>query len=1343
MKNKMCGRKPRGLALLTAVLLLVSGVAFAAADTESMMDSGAGPVLTDLRLLDAGGNDLDGAVVEAGAAVTLEYSYRNNEQEAQDSLIESASPSGDVLAVDIPHEISLTGAVFSGAEGTVTGGNRVTVKLPAAGGIFSIHAALDAAVTGAENERTLLFPLGGGHTKAITLRFTAARSLLSTEEPFNFLTSAKLYKAGTGDQFIPIEQEKDIPKDAKVRIRYDYRYTGGGNISTDVTYYFHLPQQIAILHPPLPVKITDNSGNVVAAGNADGVGRVAIQFNEKNGAQKEGHMWFEADFNGAKIDNKGRQNIVFSTPDGTSIGNAEVDFAFDQISAKVDLTKKGQADLTDKTIEWTITAKPQMTNALDGDRKFSAWTITDDITDPNLTLTDISSCSIAPAPAGVGGGFDLDKSGSHPKLTYTFPVDTAINADTEYTIKFKTGFNLNAFQGGKDKATFTNKAAAAFTYPQYEKNSSTGLVQVASTPKDGSGQSKNASVEIAGGKLDKEGALTAGKDITWTVKVTNSLRLPDPKIVDTLPAGLNYKSGSAKIGGVSITPTEGTDAKGNTTLTFNLPDAATEQIITYVTTIDNAYWGGAQNFKNHVSFSGTEPGPSMTKDATVELGAALVTKAGSYNPESHTIRWTIGLKKEAGLTDVTITDVIPSAGNDALTYVDGTLNAPDAASADYNEVTKTITVQYTNVSAARTITFDTLVDNSNYWAVNLGSNKDIFNKITIASPGLTNPVAVTGKAAVTSEVLKKEKDGMYDVINRHAGWKLTVNRNKMEMNGAVITDTIPDGWEFVEEGFDDSSIVEKKDYNASTRLLTLTLKKMEKGGGPYEICYQTRLVDESKLEQNDQPQVSNTAIIQADEIPGEAASTASQKIAKSVITKTGEPKGYNAIEWTVLVNNNLLTLENPELEDVLAADLTLDPFSVKLYRLELNPDGSVKARTEEPVSPENIEVSGQTFLFKFNKTIQDAYELVFTTDVETDTAFSNEIHFRNGTVDLSAKSAPVKANTSASGGGTAGNKGSVEITKTDSEGKPLKGVVFQMGIATAETNEHGIALFENVKAGTYDIKELKPLDGYICDPAEAAKLQGVTVKAKEKTTLTVKNRLIKCDVAITKTGEGNVPLPDVEIDLFRKDTDAPYSHADAWKTVKTDENGKASFPALPYGDYFYREAAAPAGYIWDDTLHPFTVTDETPKSLTLMNRKQPPAPVADGGSGGGGSGGGSGGSPSSGQLKPPSPSASPDAPERPGAETVTETTPRDTARQGSFDAPPDSHYKLTRPPDFGTVVVNGDGTWEYTPTPGFRGTDKFSVEIREPGGKIRPVDVLVTIADAAVPKGVPNTGGCF
>lgn len=1343
MKNKLFGRKPRGLALLTAVILLVSGVSFAGASGEST-DSGAEPALTDLRLLDAAGNDLDGAATEAGAAVTLEYSYRGNHRETVDSDGKALSPDGDEIRVECPPEIDLAGAAFFGAEGEVTGGNTVLVRPLAADGTFSIGAALNAAVIGAENEKTLLFPLSGGDTKAVTLRFAAARSFFSTEEPFNFLTSATLLNS-QGQAL-----GKNVPKDAKVRVAYQYKYEGAENIPTDVVYYFQMPEQIAVTLPPLPIKIEDDAGITVAEGEADGNGRVTIQFNKKNGAKKEGTMWFEANFDAAKIQNSGRQHLLFLTPDNTPIGNVDVDFAFDQIGAEVNLTKAGKADLTDKTIQWTITAKPQMTNALDGDREFSSWTITDEITDPNLTLTDTASCSITPNP---GGSFSIDASGSHPKLVYTFPADTAIAADTAYTLKFKTGFKMDAFQNGAEKAKFKNKAAAAFQYPQYEKNPDTGIVQQNSIPKDGNGESKEASVEIAGGKLDKKGALTAGKEITWTVKVTNSLQLPDPKIMDTLPAGLSYKSGSAKIGGTSITPTAGTDAGGNKTLTFVLPDAATEQIITYVTTIQDGYWGGAQNFKNHVAFSGTGPGPSMTKDAEVELGAALVTKSGSYNPENHTIHWTIDLKKEAELTNVIITDVLPHTGDDALTYVENSLSASGAAGSGYDPATKTIAVEYSDVPpAGRTITFDTLVDNAHYWAVNLTPNREMENKITIKADGL-QPVEVTGKATVTSEVLKKEKDGVYDVIKRHAGWKLTVNRNKMEMTNAVIKDTIPDGWEFADGSFQDiNGIVSKKEYNASTRLLTLTLKKMERGGGPYEIRYQTRLVDESKLENNGQPEVSNTAIIQANEIPGEVTSTAKQQIAKSVVTKVGEVKVVNAIQWTVLVNNNLLELENPKLEDNLAQGLTLDPFSVKLYRLELDRDGSVKTRTEESVTPANIQVEGQVFTFQFNKTIQDAYELVFSTDVDAEKEFTNEIHFQGGTVDLSAKSAPVKSKVSSSGGGTAGSQGSVKITKTDTEGNPLKGVAFQMGIATAVTDENGVAHFEKVKAGTYDITELKPLEGYVCDPKEAAKLKAVAVAAQTQTPLLIQNRPIKCDVVITKTGEGNVPLRDVEIDLFRKDTDAPYGRDQAWTTGKTDADGRAAFTGLPYGDYYYREAAAPAGYLWDSTLHPFTVVDEEPKSLTLMNRKPSSAPSGDGSSGGGGSSGGSdggssggsGGSSSNGQLNPPPSPVIPDnalLTDQPGTETIAETTPQDTARKGGFDAPPDSHFMLTRPPEFGIVAVNGDGTWEYTPAPGFRGTDRFSVEIREPSGKIRPVNVLVTIEDPLVPKGPPNTGG--
>ena len=41
----------------------------------------------------------------------------------------------------------------------------------------------------------------------------------------------------------------------------------------------------------------------------------------------------------------------------------------------------------------------------------------------------------------------------------------------------------------------------------------------------------------------------------------------------------------------------------------------------------------------------------------------------------------------------------------------------------------------------------------------------------------------------------------------------------------------------------------------------------------------------------------------------------------------------------------------------------------------------------------------------------------------------------------------------------------------------------------------------------------------------------------------------------------------------------------------TDENGIATFPELEYGDYFYREFDAPAGYLIDDEAYPFAIRE--------------------------------------------------------------------------------------------------------------------------------------------------------
>ncbi len=88
--------------------------------------------------------------------------------------------------------------------------------------------------------------------------------------------------------------------------------------------------------------------------------------------------------------------------------------------------------------------------------------------------------------------------------------------------------------------------------------------------------------------------------------------------------------------------------------------------------------------------------------------------------------------------------------------------------------------------------------------------------------------------------------------------------------------------------------------------------------------------------------------------------------------------------------------------------------------------------------------------------------------------------------------------------------------------------------------------------------------------------------------------------------------------------------------------------------------------------------------------------------------------------------------------TVTEDTPA-TGSLGASD--PDGDllgYVLAGPPANGTVVLNGDGTYTYTPNPNFFGADSFSVTISDSTGASITVSVAVTVNPVADDAPIAN-----
>ena len=90
-----------------------------------------------------------------------------------------------------------------------------------------------------------------------------------------------------------------------------------------------------------------------------------------------------------------------------------------------------------------------------------------------------------------------------------------------------------------------------------------------------------------------------------------------------------------------------------------------------------------------------------------------------------------------------------------------------------------------------------------------------------------------------------------------------------------------------------------------------------------------------------------------------------------------------------------------------------------------------------------------------------------------------------------------------------------------------------------------------------------------------------------------------------------------------------------------------------------------------------------------------------------------------------------------GTDTTAEDTPG-TGNVGASDPDGDTlTFVLTDPPDHGTVVLNPDGSYVYTPNPNFNGSDAFSFSVSDGTQTVPGGDVSLTITAVNDPP-VPN-----
>lgn len=183
-------------------------------------------------------------------------------------------------------------------------------------------------------------------------------------------------------------------------------------------------------------------------------------------------------------------------------------------------------------------------------------------------------------------------------------------------------------------------------------------------------------------------------------------------------------------------------------------------------------------------------------------------------------------------------------------------------------------------------------------------------------------------------------------------------------------------------------------------------------------------------------------------------------------------------------------------------------------------------------------------------------------------------------------------------------RGSVSVIKTDAEtGVPLSGVHFQLrdeaGALTAEgdTTADGTLTLSNIPLGSYTIQETTTPEGYVPDPT----LRTVNITEDGQTVqITVENTPIRGSLEIIKKDVyDEIPLMGAGFRLYDS---AGTQVAEGY----TNAEGKLSFSGLAQGNYTFREFKAPKGYILDDSVHTFTISDVgAPITKTVTNMRRP------------------------------------------------------------------------------------------------------------------------------------------
>ena len=164
----------------------------------------------------------------------------------------------------------------------------------------------------------------------------------------------------------------------------------------------------------------------------------------------------------------------------------------------------------------------------------------------------------------------------------------------------------------------------------------------------------------------------------------------------------------------------------------------------------------------------------------------------------------------------------------------------------------------------------------------------------------------------------------------------------------------------------------------------------------------------------------------------------------------------------------------------------------------------------------------------------------------------------------------------------------VNITVVDEDGNTVEGATVALidtetdNVYEVETDEDGLAAFEDVRAGRY-VRAVKNLDEYYVDPEDSELYLEEDNDLVEK----VEVRFVVGNIVVYKTDdETGKPVPGCTFQVL------DYETGEVIEEKVTDENGYARFENYRYGKYLVQESEAAKDYEKSDKVMEVTIAED-------------------------------------------------------------------------------------------------------------------------------------------------------